>query len=144
MRALLDTNVLLDFFQRRQPWVTDATALWVANEQGEYEALVCAVTLPTLFYILCRNTDATAASEAVRAVIEKCQIAGVTHAVLRAALASGFADFEDAVQHASAVAANADVIVTRDAPGFTGATLPVLAPADFRARYLTTDTNSGP
>lgn len=138
MKALLDTNVLLDFFQRRQPWVEDANALWVANEQGAYEARVCAVTLPTLFSIVRRATDATAAFEAVRVVIEKCQIAPVNDAVLRAALASGFADFEDAVQYASAVAVNADVIVTRDPAGFAAGMLPVLAPADFRAQYLPT------
>ncbi len=138
MRALLDTNVLLDFFQRRQSWVEDANALWVANEQGEYEALVCAITLPTLFYVIRKTTDATAAFEAVRAVIEKCEIADVTQSVLRAALASGMPDFEDAVQYASAIAANVEILVTRHPAGFAGVTLPVLAPADFRARYLPT------
>ncbi len=44
-------------------------------------------------------------------------------------------DFEDNLQIACAQAAGLDLIVTRDAAGFTHATLPVVAPPDI-AQYL--------
>jgi hypothetical protein len=42
-----------------------------------------------------------------------------------------FADYEDAVQHASAVANGLDTIVTRDLNDYKNATLPVFSPTDF-------------
>jgi predicted nucleic acid-binding protein len=40
-------------------------------------------------------------------------------------------DYQDAVQHASAVASQMDAFVTRDRRDYAGATLPVLTPQDF-------------
>jgi hypothetical protein len=42
-----------------------------------------------------------------------------------------FADYEDAVQHASATASSLEVIVTRDVHDYKNATLPVLSPREF-------------
>lgn len=50
MKALLDTNVLLDFVLLRQPFAADATTLWVANEQGRYEAYISGITLAITDY----------------------------------------------------------------------------------------------
>ena len=44
------------------------------------------------------------------------------------ALASGWPDFEDAVQHFAAFAHGADVIVTRNAPDFKRSKVKVMSP----------------
>jgi predicted nucleic acid-binding protein len=58
----------------------------------------------------------------------------VDRVALEAAHAMTGSDFEDNLQIACAVQAGADAIVTRDAQGFRGAPLPVLAPADLMAQ----------
>lgn len=59
----------------------------------------------------------------------------VDDALLRLARALPGNDFEDNVQIACAQASGLDLIVTRDAAGFTQAGLPVIAPPDIE-RYL--------
>jgi hypothetical protein len=46
MRALFDTNVILDILLDRQPFVEDAKAIWKANRDGRFEGYVCAITPP--------------------------------------------------------------------------------------------------
>ena len=55
------------------------------------------------------------------------KICTVDRTILETAISSNLPDFEDAVQLACAMALNLDVIVTRDAQGFAGATLPILS-----------------
>jgi predicted nucleic acid-binding protein len=55
------------------------------------------------------------------------EICSVDRAVLEVALTSGVTDFEDAVQLACANTHNLDAIVTRNAPDFLNASLPVLS-----------------
>ena len=53
---------------------------------------------------------------------------------MQVALSSPIADYEDAVQHASAVAAGSDVIITRNIEDYRNATLAVLSPPGFISR----------
>ena len=34
MRVLFDTNVVLDVLLQREPWVSEASGLWQANDEG--------------------------------------------------------------------------------------------------------------
>ncbi|HEY8291788.1 MAG TPA: PIN domain-containing protein [Thermomicrobiales bacterium] len=131
MRVMLDTNVVLDHLLRRVPWADDATAIWHTSIAGEFEAFVSAITPVNVFYVARKGVGALLARRITAPLLATAGICAVDHAVLQAAQALAFKDYEDAVQHASASAARMDVLVTRDLPGYANATLPVLAPADF-------------
>ena len=60
-------------------------------------------------------------------------MAAVDAANVRQALDSPFTDFEDALQYFSALAANADVIVTRNESDFEHSEIPVYNPSQFLA-----------
>ena len=47
------------------------------------------------------------------------------------AIANFAEDFEDEVQYRAALAAGADIIVTRDKPGFVNAAIPVMSPTEL-------------
>ena len=47
------------------------------------------------------------------------------------AIANFAEDFEDEAQYRAALAAGADIIVTRDKPGFVNAAIPVMSPAEL-------------
>jgi predicted nucleic acid-binding protein len=51
--------------------------------------------------------------------------------MLRKAQETTFKDFEDAVQHACAIASGLDAIVTRNLRDYKDATLPTFSPPDF-------------
>lgn len=49
MRALLDTNVILDYFLARQPFDTEALAIWRANERGQFAGYISGITAVNFF-----------------------------------------------------------------------------------------------
>jgi predicted nucleic acid-binding protein len=134
MKVLLDTSVLLDLLLNRPPWAADMAAIWTAHRNGQVEGLLAAFSLPTIFYIVRRQTDQATAQTAVQHCLATLSVAPVDQSALLAALAMPGPDFEDNLQIAFAVQAGADAIVTRDSRGFAHSPLPVLTPADLVAR----------
>jgi predicted nucleic acid-binding protein len=132
--ALLDTNVVLDYFLARPPFHVHALALWNAHDAGMFTAHVSGITHATLFYVARKSLGIPGARQAVNDLLSAMPVCPVDASVLRNALASRLADYEDAVQQASAIASGIGTIITRDADGFKGATLQILSPADFLAR----------
>jgi hypothetical protein len=51
--------------------------------------------------------------------------------LIERAIASGFADFEDAVQMAAAAAAGTDYLATRNLKDFSAGPVPAIAPAEL-------------
>ncbi len=134
MRALIDTNVLLDLLLEREPFFQAAQAVWEANRAGRFEGYVCAVTPVTVFYITERQHSTDYAFELLRSLMESFRIAPVDGVILKAAMKLPMKDFEDAVQVVSGQAQNVDVIVSRDLKGFANAPIPALTPAEFVAQ----------
>ena len=134
MRLLLDMDVVLDLFLHRHPWSADAAAIWKAQRQKKIDAHVAAFTIPTIYYLVAQETDALQALSVVDECLATVHIVAVTEETLQ--LARGFAlnDFEDSLQAACAAQANLEFIVSRDPSGFTASPVPVISPAEFRAR----------
>ena len=133
MKALIDTNVILDLFLNRQPFVTEATAIWQANAIGKITAYVSAVTLTTVFYVARKAGDLHSARQVVKDILSSLQIGAVDSGVLQNAEALPISDFEDAVQIASAQAALLDCIITRNANDFKASPVPIYEPSAFLA-----------
>lgn len=51
MRVLLDTNVLLDVLLKRDPWVTESSAVWQAHDEEQVIGHVMACAITGIFYI---------------------------------------------------------------------------------------------
>lgn len=141
MRVLLDTNVILDFLLDREPFAQAAADLWQANEDGDIDAYVSAMTPVNVFYIARKFRGSEEARRVVSGLLAACRIAPLDYQVLSQALALPFKDYEDAVQHASATGSQLEAVITRNPGDFQGATLPVYAPAEFLAQtpFATSD-----
>ncbi len=50
MRALLDTDVILDFFLEHEPFVVNATALLEATQRDAFDGNISASTPINVFY----------------------------------------------------------------------------------------------
>jgi len=131
MRVLLDTDVVLDVIMARVPFAKAATELLDLNEQGLFEAYICGIPPINIFYIARKAKNNADLRQAISQLLQTVRVCPVNHAVLNEAFALPFADYEDAVQHASATASRLDAIVTRNVSDYKNATLPVFAPADF-------------
>lgn len=51
LRVSLDTNVLLDLTLRREPWLSEAQAMWDARDAHQIIGYVPASSLTDLYYI---------------------------------------------------------------------------------------------
>lgn len=133
MKALIDTNVIVDVLTGREPFFADSSRVLDRAERGDFVAWVCATTVTTVFYLVRRHLGPQATVAKIGDLISICGVAPVNQAVIDSSLGSRFADFEDAVLHHSAVLAGADCIVTRNEADFRESSLLVYSPAQFLA-----------
>ncbi len=136
-RLLFDVNVVLDVLLDRAPFAEASSAAWAAVEGGRADGLLSAHAVTTIHYLNTRAVGGRAARRTTEALLEVFGVAPVDDVVLRAALALGWADFEDAVTAAAARRAKCQAIVTRDPKGFPRCPLRVVTPGDLVA-WLTT------
>lgn len=134
MRVLVDTNVILDLFLEREPFVNDAEALFKAIETQQLGGFVTATTLTDIFYIVRKQRNREIAKQAIFRILTAMQVCTVDRSILEAAISSQMPDFEDAIQLACAMSENLDAIVTRDVQDFTRTNLPILSAGTLIAR----------
>ncbi|WP_223807710.1 type II toxin-antitoxin system VapC family toxin [Pseudanabaena sp. UWO311] len=70
MRVLIDTNVVLDFLQEREPFVKDAARLFARIDAGEIEGFIAATKITNIYYIVRRASGMEAAQNAIAQVLE--------------------------------------------------------------------------
>lgn len=133
MKAFFDTNVLLDVFLERAPFATSSAGAWALVEAGKVEGLVSVISFTNIFYIARRLQSGEQAMEALRILRSLFTPVACDAAILDRAIESASKDFEDDVQYFSAIAAGADVLLTRDERGFQKGRVIVLTPESFLA-----------
>ena len=130
MKVFLDTNIVIDLLDKREPFYIDAVKLFTLAYQKEITLFVSPMTYATASYLLRKH-----GKENMRKLLSNfrqlSQITTADEKVVDAALASSFDDYEDALQYYSALTKNVDVIVSRNKKDFTSANIPVLAPKEF-------------
>lgn len=129
IRALVDTNVLIDFLARRQPFYSDARRLMAFAYMGDYELWMSASQVTDIFYILShggRKSEADAARAALRALRQDVRVYAPGEDDVDAAIDSAWPDFEDALVYQAAARIGARVIVTRDGEGLSSSPIRAL------------------
>ncbi|HEX5157410.1 MAG TPA: PIN domain-containing protein [Ktedonobacterales bacterium] len=134
VRALIDTNVVLDLLLAREPWASEAKPIWDARDDGRLEAYLPASVLTDIYYICRKQIGADPARAAISECLRRFIILAVDRGLLEAALHVVGPDFEDDVQIVSAQASGMHLIVTRNAADFVHGPIPTLTPSEVVAR----------
>lgn len=132
MRAIVDTCVILDYLQHREPFFDDALNIAIGRANREYEAYITTSSLTDLYYIVHRSTHS--AEQTHRIISTLTLLFGLADTYAEDcinALHNGMADFEDAVMSESARRINADCIITRNTKDFLKSKVPAVTPAEF-------------
>ena len=132
-RMLFDVNVVLDVLLDRKPFADTSSEVWATVERGEAEGFLSAHAITTLHYLNAKAVGARMARETTDALLSVFAVAGVDDAVLNAALALNWNDFEDAVTTAAAKRAKCEALVTRNPSDFKGSAVRVLTPSEALA-----------
>lgn len=131
--VLCDINFILDIFLKREPFYYSAARLFKKIENKELKGYLCALSFPTLFYLLSKELSRGKAIKTLEKIRIVFNIAAVDERVIDLALTADFKDFEDAVQYYSAVLEKVDCIITRNKSDYVDDKIPVLTPEEFLA-----------
>lgn len=125
MRALVDTNILIDYFGRREPFFQWWAPLLVMQEFGDIELWVAPQSFADTFYVLSRQVPADALQKAFHESLSFLKVCTVGSAEVAEATRRSWSDYEDCLVALCAESIDADVLLSRDADGFKDAKMPV-------------------
>lgn len=132
MRALIDTCIIIDALQNREPFAVDAQAILLASANKQFDGFISAKSVTDIYYLTHKLThcdkDTRGILNRLFVLFDVLDTAGMD---CRKAIASNTTDYEDAVMIETAVRSGMDCIVTRNTKDCTAAPLPVYAPSDF-------------
>jgi len=131
--VLCDINFILDIFLERGAFYAPAARIFSMIEEKHLKGYLCAISFPTLFYILAKELKRDKAMKALEKVRIVFRVATVDEKVIDLSLASDFKDFEDAVQYYSAVNAKVDSLITRNKTDYVADAIPIMTPEEFLA-----------
>ena len=136
MKALLDTNVVLDVLQKRSPWFDDGKEIFLAVAAKQIDGFVTAKEVADIhFFSRKQFKDEENIDIKVRKIISGIlALFGVIDTLgedCQNALGIENNDYEDAMMITSAKRAGIDYIVTRNTEHFKQSAVPVCTPAEF-------------
>ena len=134
MRALIDSDVLIDVALERAEWLPASIDVLAWAERHSGAGWIAWHSLANVHYIGRRLRGDEAIRDFLREILGFLEVPATDHIVARQALSLPIADFEDALQIVSALAAKADFIVTRNAADYRRSPVTAIAPAEFLRR----------
>lgn len=136
MKLFIDTNVVLDLLQYREPWVHDTLVLFQLAKEKRVELIVTDLTFVNVVYIAGKNVDKKKLNETLVGLKKFLTIVPIGDACIEQALSGDYADFEDAVQCFAAMREQVDYILSRDEKGFYMSEIPVMNVTEFLNSYF--------
>ena len=132
MRALLDTNVILDAIQGREPWAGAAQEIFLGAACERFIGCMTAKSCADIHCLVHRCTHSeAAASQTLDKLFVLFELLDTTAMDCKRALASDTTDYEDAIMIETAVRERLDCIVIRNGRNFARAPLYILSPEAF-------------
>ena len=132
MIVLLDTCIIIDVLQDRQPFSEDAKTIFIAVANKQVEACITAKSVADIYYITHR---ATHSDEKSREILSKLfslfSVLDTTGDDCKKALFSPITDYEDAIMVETAKREGIDYIITRNIKDYSKSSIEVISPTDF-------------
>ncbi|MCB1124015.1 MAG: PIN domain-containing protein [Verrucomicrobiae bacterium] len=131
MKVLVDTNLFLDVLFERDGLADDSQAVldWCGENRGN--AYIAWHTVANLYYIGTKSVGKTEVMPYLDAILSVFEVSPVDSHAARTARSLNLSDFEDALQAAAALTAEADFIVTRNQKDFRNSPVKAITPSAF-------------
>jgi len=112
--VLLDTNIIMDALQERQPFDIEAKEILLRAQNAEFACYFTANAVTDIFYLYSRARDLKSARQVLGFLLATYKIVSVTHEDCVNAMDIPIDDFEDALVASCAKKIEADYIISRD------------------------------
>jgi predicted nucleic acid-binding protein len=141
IKALFDTNVVLDALAAREPFRAAAEKMFMLAAEEKFQGFVTANSTTDIYYLVKKSASKAAAREALRNLLQVFAVVAISGKDCENALESSIDDYEDALVAVCASKIDADYIITRD-EGFlqTRPPVPVVMPTWFLKNFSDGDS----
>lgn len=130
MKVLIDTNILLDFLCKREPFVNDAEKIFLLGMKQRVQIFICGLSFVNAIYTTRKyGIPQAACVSSLKGLLTFCDVADINRNIISDTLDSGWKDMEDALQYKSGLSSGIECIVTRDRKGFVDAGIPIYSPS---------------
>ena len=130
-RLFIDTNILIDVLERREPFFLYSANILNLGATGSVELYVSALSVVNCVYVAKKMIGYDKAVEYISLMRTFLHIAPMGQEEMDSALDLHTGDVEDALQYRAALSAQCDVLITRNEKHFTFADIPVYTPEAF-------------
>jgi predicted nucleic acid-binding protein len=132
IKALIDTNVVLDALAAREPFRAEAERIFLLAAEEKFQGFVTANSITDVYYLIKKSASKAVAREALRNLLQVFAIVDIYAKDCVRALESSVQDYEDALIAVCASRIGADYIVTRDGDFLQAESpVPLVTPAGF-------------
>ena len=131
MKALIDTNIILDILLKRQPYYEKAAVIFGLAKRSFFNAFVSASAITDIFYISKKDLGKNNANKALKNILQVFHPADVTGENIFQALEIEWDDFEDSVQYIVGESLSVDFIITRNTQDFASGSISAVTPEQF-------------
>ena len=132
MRVLLDTGVVIDALQSREPFYEESQEIFLAAANRRLDGFLTAKAVTDIYYLTHRLTHNDKETRQILSTLlnlfDLIDTAGMD---CRRAISSDMSDFEDAVMAESALRSGMDCIVTRNGKDYRLSPVPICTPGEL-------------
>lgn len=130
-KIFVDTNIILDWLGKREPFFEFAKEVFKFSEDGKIELFISTMSFISTEYILRKQIGKDKAKQALSGMRTITTVANSGNKEIDLSLVSSFKDFEDAFQYFNALNNSCDVIITRNPKDFKLAEIPVMSAEEY-------------
>ena len=141
MKVLIDTNVLLDTIQEREPFCKDSDRVFDLASEGKIEGCISVQSLKDIFYICRRTYGDDASFRQIEKLSFLFKVIDISGSDSISALMSNIRDYEDSLLLFSARRNNIEAIITRNGRDFLEDMI-VIDPKNID-QYVNADVEAG-
>ena len=123
MRVLIDTCIVFDALQSREPFCVAAQKIFIAAASAQINGIISAKALTDIYCLVHRHTH-----DKLITIFDVSDTAGID---CQRAIVSEISDYEDAVMAETAQRIGADCIVTRNIRDYARSPVPAVLPEDL-------------
>lgn len=136
MVVLIDTNVLLDYLETREPYFEDSYRILLLCAEEKVKGYMAFHSVPNIFYIMRRTHDKESRRKLLNEICNILTVVGASHEkIVDAINREDFPDFEDCLQVQCAREIRADYIVTRNEEDFAHSEIEAVTPEEFLIKH---------
>lgn len=134
LNLLIDSNVVLDMFLEREPFVDMSRQVIALSTKYDVKSFISASAVTDIYYLAYKSLkNHQRVCEQFQKLFKFVGVVAVTSENIHAAFALNWKDFEDSVQYAVAASNNFDGIVTRNMQGFDDDEVKIFTPEEICA-----------